>query len=306
MSPSGISVVVCTCNRPDTLEMTLASLDAQDHPSFEVIVVDQSSDERSREVVENLARMDGRFEYLRLETRGLSRAYNAGIARARWPLVAFTDDDCVAPADWLASVERTFAARPEIQLVYGQVLEPADLDGIDYSAIPVFAIPERRVLDRRHGFVVAGMGANFAARRNLFDEVGGFDEVLGGGGPLQSSQDFDFMYRVFRGGYSTLLEPDIKVAHYGYRDVSGWTATLRSYGVGVGGFFTKHARLGDLFATRLLVEALCGAGARTLKHFVMLRETRTNQLVYMRALLEGVRGSFRFPIDAHGRVYRLG
>ena len=43
---------------------------------------------------------------------------------------------------------------------------------------------------------IYGMGANFAARRGLMERVGGFDEILGGGGPLKSSQDFDLQYRV--------------------------------------------------------------------------------------------------------------
>lgn len=308
MSSPGISVVVCTRNRPDTLEPALASLATQQHSSFEVMVVDQSGDDRSREVVESRARDDARFRYLRLTTPGLSRAYNVGINHSSAPVVAFTDDDCTAPDDWLQSIESTFQKHPEIQLVYGQVLIPPDLGarGITYDAIPIFELARRRVLDRSHGFAVAGMGANFAARRSLFEQVGAFDEVLGGGGPLQSSQDFDFMYRVYRCGYSTLLEPDIKVYHYGYRDKTEWNSTLRSYGVGVGGFFTKHARMGDLYAAGLLLQALGGSGARALKHAITLRKTRANHATYMRALLAGVRGSFRFQVDTNHRLYRTG
>jgi GT2 family glycosyltransferase len=303
-----ISVVVCTCNRPDTLKSTLFSLANQNRTSFEVIVVDQSADDRSQEVVENAARIDDRFLYVRLESPGLSRAYNTGIARARAALVAFTDDDCIAPEDWLESIERAFEKHPDIQLLYGQVLKPLDLDtrGITYDSIPLFAVDKRQILDRRNGFRVAGMGANFAARRILFEQVGAFDEVLGGGGPLQSSQDFDFMYRVFRCGYSTQLDPDVKVYHYGFRDANGWRATIRSYGIGVGGFYTKHARMGDLYAAGHLLLALGVTGARGLKHAITLRKSRIYDAIYMRGLLAGIGRSFRFSIDADLRLYRLG
>src|SRR5438045_2872879 len=78
------------------------------------------------------------------------------------------------------------------------------------------------------------------------------DEVLGGGGPLQASQDFDLVYRAFRRGDRTLLEPDVVVYHHGFRSHAEWPATVRSYGVGIGGFCLKHVRAGDPYAVWLL------------------------------------------------------
>jgi glycosyltransferase involved in cell wall biosynthesis len=305
MGTPELSVVVCTCNRPETLEPTLASLARQVQLSFEVVVVDQSSDERSRTVVERMAAVDDRFHYLHLETRGLSRAYNTGIKATRAPLVAFTDDDCVAPENWLAEIEKAFTANPNVQLVYGQVLLPMDAvdRGMTEGVIPTWTIPARRILDSRH-FTVAGMGANFAARRSLFDAIGPFDEVLGGGGPLESSQDFDFVYRAFRGGHATLLEPDVKVYHYGYREWTAWPSTVRSYGIGVGGFYTKHARLGDAYAAALLFKAIGRSGLKAMRHFLMPRRGAPDDAVYVRGLFDGMRGSFRFGIDHARRLYR--
>jgi GT2 family glycosyltransferase len=307
METPELSVVVCTCNRPETLEPTLVSLASQVQPSFDVVVVDQSSDERSREIVERIAAVDGRFHYLHLKTRGLSRAYNTGIKATRAPLIAFTDDDCIAPENWLKEIEEAFKVNPNVELLYGQVLLPLDAvaRGMTQGVIPTWTIPKRRILDRRH-FTVAGMGANFAARRSLFDDVGLFDEVLGGGGPLESSQDFDFVYRVCRGGHATLLEPDVKVYHYGYREWTAWHSTVRSYGIGVGGFYTKHARLGDLYAAALLFKALGRSALRALRHFLMPRRWAAGDAVYVRGLVDGMRGSFRFRIDHSSRLYRIG
>jgi glycosyltransferase involved in cell wall biosynthesis len=302
-----LSVVICTCNRPDTLEPTLASLTHQAHRSFEVVVVDQSSDDRSRRIVELVAAVDARFHYVHLESRGLSRAYNTGIKATRAPLIAFTDDDCIAPWDWLQQIEEAFNANPKVQLLYGQVLVPLDVvaRGMTQGVIPAWTIPKRRVLDRRR-FTVTGMGANFAARRSLFDVVGAFDEVLGGGGPLESSQDFDFVYRVFRCGHATLLEPDVKVYHYGYREGKAWESALRSYGIGVGGFYTKHARLGDVYAVALLSKALGRSALRAVRHRMMPRRSDGGDAAYIRGILNGMRGSFRFGIDRSSRLYRTG
>jgi glycosyltransferase involved in cell wall biosynthesis len=305
MSEPTISVVVCTRNRADSLARTLESLSAQRYADFEVVVVDQSADDRTRRVVERQRERDRRFRYRYLDTPGLSRAYNVGIRSSAASLLAFTDDDCVAPPEWLDSIQAAFAADPEVVLMYGQVMLPPELAsrGEQGGGTPTLPISERRVLGRDGPFTVFGMGANFAARREVFELVGPFDEVLGGGGPLESSQDFDFMYRVYRSGHSTLLEPAVRVYHYGFRSSDDWPATLRSYGVGLGGFYVKHVRMGDGLALRLLLASLVQAGASVLRHLATAPWS-TGRVVYARSIVTGMRRSFAFAIDRDLRVYR--
>jgi GT2 family glycosyltransferase len=299
-----ISVVICTRDRPTSLRATLESIAAQDYPSFDVTVIDQSRGEKTRRLVEDARPGRPRIGYMHLDTPGLSRAYNAGVRRTESGLIAFTDDDVVAPPHWLSSIALAFTRHPEVSLMYGQVLIPPDQverEGQD-GVTPGIPIPEREVLDRRRGFRIFGMGANFAARRELFDQVGGFDEVLGGGGPLQSSQDFDFMYRVFRSGRSTLLEPDVVVYHLGFRSTAEWTATVRSYGIGVGGFCLKHVRMGDLYAARIMCGFLGRTGAQLIKRLLMLKPAG-EQWTFLTNMLAGMGRSIRFPIDRRRRIY---
>jgi GT2 family glycosyltransferase len=302
MSPT-ISVVVCTRDRPDTLGPTLDSLAAQSLRRHEVVVVDQSRSGETKELVTALARTDGRFRYLRLDEAGLSRAYNAGVRATSAPILAFTDDDCTAPAGWLEAVRTAFERHRAADLLYGQVLVAPELEARENrdGFTPALPIPARRLLSREHGFEVFGMGANFAARRTLFDRVGPFDEVLGGGGPLMSSQDFDFAYRVFRTGLATLLEPDAVVYHHGFRSHADWPAVVRSYGVGVGGFYLKHIRAGDLYAARLLAGHLALWSARSLRRWARRRSPA--EWSYVCNLLSGMRRSFEFHVDRRRRLY---
>jgi GT2 family glycosyltransferase len=300
-----ISVVVCTRDRPESIAATLESIAAQDYPCFELLVVDQSRGGETRRLVEAACRRTPTIRYLHLDTPGLSRAYNAGVRETTSELLAFTDDDVVAPGDWLRSIARAFAGHPRVGLLYGQVLVPPELAGRENrdGVTPGLPIPERRVLDRRHGFRIFGMGANFAARRRLFERVGGFDEVLGGGGPLQSSQDFDFMYRVFRSGESTLLEPDVVVLHYGFRSHVEWPATIRSYGIGIGGFCLKHVRMGDLYAAWMLGGFLAVASVRLARRLLTLRPAG-EQWAFLSNIVAGMGRSLRFPVDRRLRLYR--
>jgi GT2 family glycosyltransferase len=299
-----VSVVICTRDRPDTIGSALDSVAAQDYPDFEVLVVDQSRGDETERIVEEARRRCPRIRLVRLRTPGLSRAYNAGIRASGSELVAFTDDDVVAPADWLRGIALAFAGRPRVGLLYGQVLIPPELEARENrdGVTPALTIPRREVLDRGHGFRVFGMGANFAARRSLFERVGDFDEVLGGGGPLQSSQDFDFVYRVFKAGESTLLEPDVVVYHHGFRSHDEWPATMRSYGVGVGGFCFKHVRLGDAYAAWLLFGFLASGAARVAKRLLTRRPAGVHW-AYLSHILAGIRRSLRFRIDRPRRLY---
>jgi glycosyltransferase involved in cell wall biosynthesis len=300
-----ISVVICTRDRPDTIGGALDSVIAQDYPDYEVLIIDQSRGDDTARIVDDARARFPRLRSVRLRTPGLSRAYNAGVHEATAELLAFTDDDVIAPPGWLRAIARAFAGHPRVGLLYGQVLVAPELqerenrDGVT----PALGIPERRVLDREHGFRVFGMGANFAARRSLFHRVGEFDEVLGGGGPLQSSQDFDFVYRVFRCGESTLLEPDVVVYHHGFRSHEEWPATMRSYGIGVGGFCFKHVRLGDPYAAWLLCRFLAQAAVRFGKRLLTRRQV-AEQWAYLSNILAGMRRSLRFSIDRRQRLYR--
>src|SRR5690348_12738125 len=95
-SNQSVSVVVITRNRPRDLEVCLASLVAQQHQNFELVVVDQSTDTASRELVSRLAEADPRIRYVRDTGKGAARARNVGTAATTGNIVFFTDDDCEA------------------------------------------------------------------------------------------------------------------------------------------------------------------------------------------------------------------
>jgi len=277
----------------------IASVLANRYPNFELIIVDQSDTDETERIVRQFSQSYANLRYVHTTRVGLSAAYNSGIQLAAGELLAFTDDDCEAPPDWLDQIHRAFVECPDADLLYGQVIIPAELQGMP-GVVPVLPIARRRRISRRTGFELYGMGANYAARRRLFTRIGGFDEVLGGGGPLRSSQDFDLQYRVYLAGLTTLLDPAVTVKHYGHRSAGEWPKTLTAYGTGNGGFFTKHVRCGDLYAGWLLGKELTREGLRcAIKP--LLRRPHDN--AYFGGMVRGIAGSFKFPIDRKHRMY---
>lgn len=303
-----ISVIICTRNRPDTIGQALESVAECEYPSFDAHVMDQSTDDQTQKVVEEIAARFAhklKINYHHLEKAGLSRAYNLGIAASAGEIVACTDDDVVVPKDWVAQIAKAFAADKQAGLLYGQVLIPESLQEAERNGliVPSLPIPKyERLIKRGTRYKVFGMGANYALRRSIVDRVGPFDEALGGGGPLRSSQDFDFAYRVYRAGYAVILAPDVKVDHYGSRTAEQWPATMKAYGVGDGAFYSKHIRCGDPLAMMLFGKLLLSAGARYAKTALLKRRLRPNE--YTSHLFVGIRDASKFAIDPKHRLYR--
>jgi GT2 family glycosyltransferase len=147
------------------------------------------------------------------------------------------------------------------------------------------------------------MGANCALRRSAWERVGGFDNVLGAGGPLHSGEDFDFSYRIFRTGGTILLEPDLVVYHRGFRPLSEWPSTVRDYGLGVGSFYFKHVRLGDLHAAGMLARTLVRETAGATRKVIRAKPAR-NQWSYTVSLVRGMARSLEYDVDPQLRIYR--
>jgi GT2 family glycosyltransferase len=302
-----ISVVMCTRDRPDTVGQALESVANCDYPTFDIHVMDQSTNEHTKNIVTELAaRFSGKcpIHYHFLEKAGLSRAYNAGMRVSDGEVIAGTDDDVIVPRDWLTRIARAFKEDPGVGLLYGQVLVPESLKEAERSGteIPSLVFTKRERLAKGHGFKVFGMGANMAIRRALLDRVGGFDEALGGGGPLRSSQDFDFAFRTYRAGMAVLLAPEVTVDHYGTRTKDQWVGTLKNYGIGDGAFYSKHIRCGDMLALWLFARQIARARARQIK--LLLRERRWHDDPYADNLFVGVRDASKFAIDRKFRLYK--
>jgi GT2 family glycosyltransferase len=302
-----ISVVICTRNRPNVIGQAIESVCQCDYSDFDVHIMDQSTNDQTGVIVQDLAKRYGdkcKVHYHFLEKAGLSRAFNAFMRVSSGEIIAKTDDDVIVPPNWLSQIDREFASDPQAGLLYGQVLIPASLQSAAEKEIIVPSLPfERRERFIKGGsFKVFGMGANTAMRRSAVSRVGGFDEVLGAGGPLPGADDFDFAYRIYQAGLAILVVPEVKVDHYGMRTLEQWPATMAAYGIGDGAFYAKHVRCGDTFALYLFGKVLAISAARHLKSLLLKR--RLKEDAYTPNLLRGVQMASKFGIDRKFRLYQ--
>lgn len=209
MSPS-CSVVVCTRNRPELLARCLASLGRLDHPSYEVIVVDNT---QGQPEVERLAR-DGGARYLVERRAGPSRARNSGGRAAKGDLVAYIDDDAVARPEWL-SHHAAALEDPTLAATTGRILPTRRSHAGGGFDLGNAAFRIDRTMPgwfERTNFGGAGLGSNMAFRRALFDVGWGFRESLGPGTPIAGEENYAF-FTVVRAGYGVAYVPEAVVHH---------------------------------------------------------------------------------------------
>ena len=297
-----ISVIVCTRNRPGDVAQCLPTVLAALRDDWEVLLVDQSDGTETQAVAVRLAAVCPALRYLPTKTRGKSYALNLGIAETDWPLLAFTDDDCDAPPDWLEKIAAEFAAGPGIDVVFGPVLPSPLIPNLAGVCVPAWAFSESRDL---HPGEVCGMGANMALRRtalSLLPRGALFDPAMGPGGPFPAGEEGDFVYRLRRAGARAALRPALGLCHRAWRTPDHWASVLHQYGVGEAAFFAKHARCGDVWAMRRLMATLLHLTARAGAKAALRRPN--NDAALLRGLCRGFAASLRLGVDPRTRLYR--
>lgn len=205
--PLKLSVVIPCLNAEATIGGQLAALRGQSWPGeWEVIVADNGSRDRSREIVESYR---GRLPGLQLvdasDRKGQAHARNLGAAAATGDALLFCDaDDEVAPG-WLEALGRALAVHEFVACRYdNETLNPVwvrrthlnpQKDGLTTYDYPPF-LPH------------AG-GGGLAVRRQVHEEIGGFDETL------PALEDTDYCWRIQLAGHAFHFVPDavVRIRH---------------------------------------------------------------------------------------------
>src|SRR5918993_37335 len=117
-----VSVAISTIHRADALSRCLHAIGRGSVRPREIVVVDQSDDDRSERVVREHAAAGLPILYERMAPLGLGASQNVAVRRASSTFVAVTDDDCVVDERWLELVMRAFASDPALDVVTGRVL----------------------------------------------------------------------------------------------------------------------------------------------------------------------------------------
>ncbi|HEX6717468.1 MAG TPA: glycosyltransferase [Pyrinomonadaceae bacterium] len=214
------SVLIPTYNRSGELRKTLQSLrELSGNVDWEVIVVDNNSNDDTREVVADIAKtFPVELRYLFEREQGKPAALNSGMAIAHGDVIAFTDDDHRFEPDWLEQAARG--------------LEQFKCDYVGGKILPLFEGQCPRWLTTssgRHRSVIGmadygpeahefadrpAMGGNLVVRRDAFSRVGLWDNRLGRRGKtLLGQEQREWCMRARAVGLRGFYIPEMNVYH---------------------------------------------------------------------------------------------
>jgi len=198
MSEPLVSVVVPCYNAEKTLKKTLlsVSIQMQQYPNCEVIVVDDGSSDNSAKMIRQFEEWDKRFKGVNQKNRGVSAARNKGVEVAKGDYIAFLDADDLFLEKSLTERMRVLIEEDDPNML--GVFCPAvfiDINGkvlrnnrhFDYS------LPN----DRLYFSFVPDSAFNpscVIVKKYAFLKAGGFDETIA------PAEDYDLWHRMMRGG----------------------------------------------------------------------------------------------------------
>ena len=232
------SLLIPTFNRKRLLQRCLEAATSQDYPDYEVIVIDDASTDGTAEMV---CRFFPQVRHLRQKVnQGPAAARNRGIREATGELIAFTDDDCLLPSDFLSRLAAGYQEYPEVAGVGGYLDPPAELLRTNLWARYEFYVTHQVYRAGSEPYLggvdcPAGGTNSMSYRRKVLEEVGGFDESF----PFAGGEDTDLKWRVVSRGYSLLYVP-VRVIHLRSYSLRNFWRQYQTHGRGVVHFERKH------------------------------------------------------------------
>ena len=196
-----VSVIIPNRNGANTIGTCLAAAQASHHGNFEIIVVDDGSEDNSIDVIERYP-----CKLVRLRQHGgAAQARNAGASHSRGRMLFFTDADCLLQRDTLALAARALALEGPNALV-GGTYTPAPHDRRFFSRfqsifINYFETRRAPAADYIATHALAMDAAVFRSNRGFAEDV---RPIL---------EDVEFSHRLRRSGCRLVMNPSIQVQH---------------------------------------------------------------------------------------------
>ena len=277
-----ITIVIPTLGRPILEQCLYWILMSSAWPSC-LIVVDQGSNTDVAAWLKRVQHFGIPVQHILSTQRGRSAGINRGLEQTHTRFVAITDDDCFVEEEWLSNMTAKLQQHPQ-SVITGRV----EAAGEDMVVVVTSTTPS--VQNRPRLKFDSMSGGNMGASLNIFKTVGLFEEDP----VMATAEDAELAYRALRKGVSIRYEPDVVLAHFGWRDTRKRVEQYRDYALSHGGFYGKYLRRGDLF----ILARAAGHFGRALRRWVRGTLTGKAELAmlgkaYCLNLLPGIRAGMR-------------
>ena len=218
----GVSIIIPSKDNPKVLERCLRSVvKLTKDIDYEIVVVDNGSNEENKRIIEDMQKEIGFLYIYHPMVFNFSFMCNLGAQKSSKDLLLFLNDDCeVRQPEWLkrlavqAVVCDTGAVGAKLHYPDSKIIQHCGIYALYVGPAHKLQFKEdvriyydRRNLDVRN--VLAVTGACLMMRREVFEEVNGFDEGL-----QVAFNDVDLCYKIYEAGYNNVIDNEVQLWHH--------------------------------------------------------------------------------------------
>lgn len=218
------SIVICTYNGQNTISQAIdaiLSLHLYDTHVKEVLIVDNASTDKTKEIIEEYVQRESKVKYIYESKPGLSNARRRAVeASGDW--VIYVDDDNVLNWDWLDVLEEITASHYDVGVINGAVIA-VPLDALSSEEECRLSLMYRNLACTHIGSIDYPakenrnpMGAGMCIPTRILREISqeGWLDLLGRTGEnLSSGEDTELCNKVFRKGYTYICDYRMQMQH---------------------------------------------------------------------------------------------
>jgi len=220
-----VSVIILTKNSVSTVQKSIESIFRQTRKPDEVVVVDGNSSDGTLDFVKKYA-----IKLIAEPGLGFGHARNLGVKNASGDIVFFLDSDCYAEPNWIENALLSFRSNPEIVGVTG----PTHLWNSESGVARFIAHVGGRInMPTKRKFVRIAPTMNLALKREVINEIGGFDETL------IRCEDTDLTYKISQ-THKILYDPNVVIWFKGSPNLHLASRKCVRHFTAVGQLFAKH------------------------------------------------------------------
>jgi len=202
-----VSIIIVNYNGRNYLEKCLKSLKQTSYSNFEIILVDNNSNDTSIEFVQSNY---PEIEIITLDKNyGFAEPNNIGARKAKGDFLVFLNNDTEVTPNWISELVNTVNSDSKIAICQSLLLSPngnIDSSG-DFVDIYGRAYSSRNKVNKVTP-ILSARGACMLIKKDIFYELGGFDENF-----FASFEDVDLGWRACMWGYKVVLVPNSIVKH---------------------------------------------------------------------------------------------
>ncbi len=221
-----VSVIIPAYNAEKTIGECLFSVLANDYDDFEIVIVDDCSDDNTENEVNSIENKKIRF-FKNPENSGASFSRNYGVKKADGEIIVFLDADTITPVDWISRFLKLFAEIPS-DMYGGGII---GLGNTIYSKADMFCSWWTSIPNSKSGYIekLHLPTNNLLIKKKTFEKIGGLNEKLKIGG-----EDAEFCFRALKMGLKIYFASYLKIEHCDRNTYEGFIDHNKNWG--------RHAR----------------------------------------------------------------